>query len=103
MSTERTMIACSSEIGIANFQIGSIFIHKPEIWVLNNYSRAEWEKEKLYPLESRKSDYSSQPIKILQWVNVTLLVPFAVLGIPTKGYQKSGTVRYFGTIHNSWK
>ncbi len=25
------------EIGIANFQIGVIFINKPQIWVLNNY------------------------------------------------------------------
>ncbi len=33
----------------------------------------------------------------------TLLVPFAVLGTPTEGYQKSGTVRYFGTIHNLWQ
>ncbi len=37
MSTERTVIAWSSEIGIANFQKGSLFINKPQIWVLNNY------------------------------------------------------------------
>ncbi len=30
-------------------------------------SRAEWVK-KLYPLVSRKSDDSSQPFNILQWV-----------------------------------
>ncbi len=30
----------------------------------------------------------------------TLLVPFAVLGTPTEGYQKSGTVHYFGTVHH---
>ncbi len=30
-------ITWSSEIGIANFQIGSVFINKPQIWVLNNY------------------------------------------------------------------
>ncbi len=37
MSTEHPVIAWSSEIGIANFQIGVIFINKPQIWVLNNY------------------------------------------------------------------
>ncbi len=37
MSTEHPVIAWSSEIGIANFQIGSVFINKPQIWVLNNY------------------------------------------------------------------
>ncbi len=36
MSTERPLIAWSSEIDIANFQIGAIFINKPQIWVLNN-------------------------------------------------------------------
>ncbi len=37
MSTEPLVIAWSSKIGIANFQIGAIFINKPQIWVLNNY------------------------------------------------------------------
>ncbi len=37
MSTERPVIAWSSEIGITNFQIGSVFINKPQIRVLNNY------------------------------------------------------------------
>ncbi len=37
MSTEHPVIDWSSEIGIANFQIGSVFINKPQIWVLNNY------------------------------------------------------------------
>ncbi len=36
-STERPVIAWSAEIGIANFQIGAIFINKQQIWVLNNY------------------------------------------------------------------
>ncbi len=35
MSTERLMITWSSVIGIANFQIGAIFINKPQIWILN--------------------------------------------------------------------
>ncbi len=37
MITERPVIAWSSEIGIANFLIGAIFINKPQIWILNNY------------------------------------------------------------------
>ncbi len=49
--------------------------------------------EKLYPLVSRTSDDSSQPINILQFSS-TLLVPFPVLGTPTEGYQKSGTVPF---------
>ncbi len=63
-------------------------------------SRAEQVKE-FYHLVSRKilvnqsmfcSEFSS-----------TLLVPFAVLGTPTEGYQKSGTVHYFGTVHHFWR
>ncbi len=51
-------------------------------------------KEKLYPLVSRKSDDSSQPINFCSEFSSTLLVPFAMLGTPTKGYQKSGMVRF---------
>ncbi len=29
--------AHGSEIGEAHFQIGAVFINKPQIWVLNNY------------------------------------------------------------------
>ncbi len=36
-STERTLIASSAEISLAQFQIGAIFINKLQIWVLNNY------------------------------------------------------------------
>ncbi len=45
MSTERPVITWSSEISIANFQIGSVFINKPQIWVLNNYILA-WKTRK---------------------------------------------------------
>ncbi len=31
------------------------------------------------------------------------LLAFAVLGTTTQGYQKNGTVGYFGTIHNFWQ
>ncbi len=38
MSSERPVIAWSSEIGIANFPNRRyIFITKPQIWVLNNH------------------------------------------------------------------
>ncbi len=53
-------------------------------------SRAERVKEKLYPLVSRKNYDSS----LVSEFSSTLLVPFAVLGTPTEGYQKSGTVRF---------
>ncbi len=51
----------------------------------NMDSRAERVKEKLYPL---------QPINFCSEFSSTLLVPFAVLGTPAEGYQKSGTVRF---------
>ncbi len=41
-----------------------------------------------YPLVSRKSDDSSQPINVCSESSCSLLVPFAVLGAPTEGYQK---------------
>ncbi len=49
-------------------------------------------KEKLYPLVYRKGDDSGKPINFCSEFSSTLLVPFAVLGTPTKGYQKSGMV-----------
>ncbi len=58
---------------------------------------AERVKEKLYPL---------QPINFCSEFSSTLLVPFAVLGTPTEGYQKSGMVGYdslFGNIYNFWQ
>ncbi len=51
----------------------------------NTDSRAERVKEKLYPL---------QPINFCSEFSSTLLVPFAVLGTPAEGYQKSGTVQF---------
>ncbi len=46
-------------------------------------------KEKLYPLVSCTSDDSSQSAFCSEFSS-TLLVPFAVLGIPMEGYQKCG-------------
>ncbi len=46
MSTERSVITWSSEISIAHFQIGSVFINKLQIWVLNNYILA-WKTLKI--------------------------------------------------------
>ncbi len=51
----------------------------------NTDSRAERVKEKLYPF---------QPINFCSEFSSTLLVPFAVLGTPAEGYQKSGTVQF---------
>ncbi len=58
---------------------------------------AERLKEKLYPFESRKSYDSSQPssANFCCEFSSILLVSFAVLGTPTEGYQKSGTVHKF--------
>ncbi len=49
------------------------------------------------------SDDTRQLINFFSEFIPTLFVPFAVLGTPTKGYQKNGTVHYFGTIHKFWK
>ncbi len=51
-------------------------------------------KEKLYPLVSHTSDDSSKLINFCSEFSSTPLVPFAVLGTPMKGYQKSGKVLF---------
>ncbi len=68
-----TAIVC---LKIYNYKIHVIFffafvhsdVNKPNPSPTLMDSRAEWVKEKLYPLVSRKSDDSSQPINVLQWV-----------------------------------
>ncbi len=113
MSTEHPVIAWSSEIGIANFQIGAIFINKPQIWVLNNYILA-WKQLKttfhdtitviFWKLHGFLGNDVSQVHKNRQecilrnglsvWKYKILKYTVIFFCTPTEGYQKSGTVRF---------